>query len=98
MQPKAAEIFGALMSGETETFKRLLNEHADLANARNEDGDSLLLTAAYVGRRDLFDLLLEKGAGVSLFEASAVGLSDRVLEHLDGDPGLVNAYSHDGWT
>lgn len=97
MQPEV-EIFGALMTGDTGTFKRLLDEHPGLVNARNENGDSLLLTAAYTGRRDLFDLLLEKGAGVSLFEASAVGLSDRVLEHLDGDPALVNAYSHDGWT
>ncbi len=97
MQPEV-EIFGALMTGETGTFKRLLEEHPGLVNARNENGDSLLLTAAYMGRRDLFDLLLEKGAGVSLFEASAVGLSGRVLEHLDGDPALVNSYSHDGWT
>jgi ankyrin repeat protein len=97
MQPEV-EIFGTLMTGDTGTFKRLLDEHPNLLNARNENGDSLLLTAAYMGRRDLFDLLLEKGAGVSLFEASAVGLSGRVLEHLDGDPALVNAYSHDGWT
>jgi uncharacterized protein len=92
------EIFGALLTRETATFKRLLDEHPDLVHARNETGDSLLLTAAYAGRRDLFDLLLQKGAGVSLFEASAVGLADRVREHLDGDPALVNAYSHDGWT
>jgi uncharacterized protein len=97
MRPEV-EIFGALMTGETDRFKGLLDERPDLANARNENGDSLLMTAAYMGRRDLFDLLLEKGAGVSLFEASAVGLVDRVQEHVEKDPGLVNAYSHDGWT
>ncbi len=97
MRPEI-EIFGTLMTGETGKFKGLLDEHPDLANARNENGDSLLLTAAYMGRRDLFELLLERGAGVSLFEASAVGLVERVQEHLDGDAALVNAYSHDGWT
>jgi len=97
MQPEV-EIFGALMTGDTERFKALLNEHPDLANARNENGDSLLISAVYMGRQDLFDLLLEKGAGVSLFEASAVGLVDRVQEQVEKDPAVVNAYSHDGWT
>ena len=97
MQPEV-EIFGALMTGDTDRFKALLDEHPDLANARNENGDSLLISAVYMGRRDLFDLLLEKGAGVSLFEASAVGLVDRVQEQVEKDPAVVNAYSHDGWT
>lgn len=97
MQPEV-EIFGTLMAGDTERFKELLDERPDLANARNENGDSLLISAVYMGRRDLFDLLLEKGAGVSLYEASAVGLVDRVQEQVEKDPALVNAYSHDGWT
>ena len=97
MQPEI-EIFGVLMTGDTERLKGLLEQHPDLVNARNENGDSLLLSAVYMGRKDLFDLLLEKGAGVSLFEASAVGLIDRVQEHVEKDPALVNAYSHDSWT
>jgi uncharacterized protein len=97
MQPEV-EIFGALVTGDTATFRRLLGEHPDLANARSETGDTLLMTAAYMGRRDLFDLLIESGAGVSLFEASALGLVERVQERLADEPGLVNAYSHDGWT
>jgi ankyrin repeat protein len=97
MQPEV-EIFGALVTGDTRTFRRLLGEHPELANARNENGDTLLMTAAYVGRRDLFDLLIGAGAGVSLFEASALGLVERVQERLEEEPALVNAYSHDGWT
>jgi len=97
MQPEV-EIFGALMTGNTERFKGLLDERPELANARNENGDSLLISAVYMGRQDLFNLLLEKGAGVSLFEASAVGLVDRVQEQVEKDPALVNTYSHDGWT
>src|SRR6059036_804266 len=97
MQPEI-EIFGALMTGEIDTVRRLLNEHPELVNARNENGDSLLLAAAYSGRRELFELILEKGAGVSLFEASAAGLADRALEQIEADPAIVNAYSHDGWT
>src|SRR5262249_48909814 len=76
--------------------RELLDERPDLINARNESGDSLLLAAAYTGNRSLFELLLAKGAGVSLFEASAVGLVDRAQAHVDGDPAPANAYSHDG--
>jgi uncharacterized protein len=97
MQPEV-EIFAALVRGDTATFERLLEEHPGLANARNENGDTLLITAAYLGRRDLFDRLVEKGAGVNLFEASALGLVERVQERLTDEPALVNAYSHDGWT
>src|SRR5206468_9626119 len=97
MQPEV-EIFGALATGEIEKFKKLLDERPDLVNARNENGDSLLLSTVYMGRKDLFELLLQKGAGVSLFEASAVGLLDRVREQVEEEPALVNAYSHDGWT
>ena len=97
MQPEV-EIFGALVTGDSGTFRRLLKEHPGLANARNENGDTLLMTAAYLGRRDLFDLLIETGAGVNLFEASALGLAERVQERLEDEPALVNAYSHDGWT
>jgi len=97
MQPEI-EIFATLATGQTERFQALLEAHPDLVNARNENGDSLLLSAVYTGRRDLFELLLKKGAGVSVFEAAALGLVDRVEGHLEDDPKLVGAYSHDGWT
>jgi len=97
MEPEA-EIFGALMTGRIDRVRELLDERPDLVNARNESGDSLLLTAAYTGHTRLLELLLAKGAGVSLFEAAAVGLVERVQEQVEGDPAQVNAYSHDGWT
>src|SRR5262249_62027581 len=77
MEPEA-EIFGALTTGRIDRVRELLDERPDLINARNESGDSLLLAAAYTGHRDLFELLLAKGAGVSLFQAAAVALSERV--------------------
>lgn len=97
MKPEE-EVFAAVGLGDRDRLKALLEERPDLVNARNEAGDSLLLAAAYSGRKDLFELLLEKGAGVNVFEASALGLSDRVGEFLGADPSLANTYSHDGWT
>lgn len=98
MKTEEEDVFTAVAIGERDRLKALLDARPDLVNARNDDGDSLLLTAAYSGRKDVFDLLLEKGAGVNVFEASALGLSDRVGEFLGIDPSLANTYSHDGWT
>jgi uncharacterized protein len=93
-----AEIFAAVQVGETEKLKELLEKHPEWVNAKNESGDSLLLVAAYGGRREMFEMLLQRGAGVNLFEASALGLGDRVSALLEQDPAAVHSYSHDGWT
>ena len=92
------EVFMAVAIGDRDRLGALLDAHPHLVNARNPDGDSLLLSAAYSGRKELFELLIEKGAGVNVFEASALGLSDRVGEFLGAEPSLANSYSHDGWT
>lgn len=91
-------IFEAVQAGDASKVEALLDEVPGLLGARNDNGDSLLLVAAYAGRRPIFEALLKRGAAVGLFEASAGGLADRVRGHLDQDPALVGAYSHDGWT
>jgi ankyrin repeat protein len=96
--PPEAEVFEAAGRGDAARVKALLEAHPDWVNARNESGDSLLLAATYAGRRDIFDLLLLKGAAVNLFEAVASGLEDRVASFLEQDPAAANSYSHDGWT
>ncbi|HEV8202110.1 MAG TPA: ankyrin repeat domain-containing protein [Candidatus Polarisedimenticolia bacterium] len=97
MRPEE-EIFVAVERGNTARVDALLEADANLVHARNERGDSPLLTAVYTGRKDLFDRLLARGAGVSLHEAAALGHVDRVRQHLDADPRSVSSHSHDGWT
>ena len=93
-----SKAFAAVQKGDLETIESLLAIEPDIVNARNEEGSSLLLLAIYTGRRPVFELLLKRGAGVNLHEASAMGLDDRVVTRLDADPTLVNSLSHDGWT
>lgn len=92
------EIFAAVAAGDRSTLERILEREPELVNARNERGDSLLLAAAYAGRREIFRLLLDRGAGVNLFEAAALGLGDRASEILARDPASIRAHSPDGWT
>lgn len=97
MEPKE-ELFAAIQRGDTGKITELLDADPDRVNARDADGNSALLVATYTGRRETFELLLRRGAGVNLFEASALGLKEKVVDHIDRDPTLIHSYSHDGWT
>jgi uncharacterized protein len=55
-----------------------------------------VLQAVYRGDRDEAEQLAA-GKELDVFEASALGRTERVQELLDGDPSLVNAYGDDGF-
>jgi uncharacterized protein len=59
---------------------------------------SEILAAVYRGDQARVDELLAAGPELDVFEAAAVGRSERVQELLDGDPGLVSAWTEDGFT
>jgi ankyrin repeat protein len=56
------------------------------------------MLAAYAGRHDLAERLLEMGAKLDLIAAIALGRTDAVREMLTGDPRLLHKHSPDGWT
>jgi ankyrin repeat protein len=74
-----------------------LENDPDLAGARDAGGLSAVLTALYYGFPDIADLLIERGAPLNLFEASAAGRVDAVRETLDAAPRQVNAWAPDGF-
>lgn len=92
------DLFEAVAAGRRDEIESLLREDPVLLRARNEHGDSLLLAAAYAGRQEITDLLIEKGLAADFFEATALGLGERVRSEIEADPSLTRAYSHDGWT
>jgi uncharacterized protein len=55
-----------------------------------------ILQAIYRGDRDEAERLAA-GKELNVFEASALGRTDRVRELLDEDPSLVNAWAEDGF-
>ena len=92
-----ADVLGAIRRGDAKTVGDLLAAGPDLANARDERGNSPLLIATYTGKHDIVRLLLERGVRASFFEACALGLTADVRRELRDDPGLVGQWSHDGW-
>lgn len=96
--PDTAEVFRAIQQGDAARLGEILRAEPALAGARNERGDTVLLAAAYMGRREVIDRLLAAGVEPTLWEACALGLKENVVELLRRDPSAIGAYSHDGWT
>jgi ankyrin repeat protein len=98
MKPsKETELFAAIKAGELELVKALISEDPRLVDARSAAGESAILTAVYHRRKDIANLLVARGATLTLFEACAAGEFDRVERLLTSGQG-VNDFSHDGWT
>jgi uncharacterized protein len=67
-----------------------------LTDARSRTGESAILTAVYHRQKEIVNLLVARGAPLTLFEACAAGEVERV-ERL-ADASTINTYSADGWT
>jgi ankyrin repeat protein len=75
-----------------------------LIDARSRTGDSAILTAVYHRQKEIVNLLVARGATLTMFEACAAGEIERVErllgESASGAVGApeINGYSSDGWT
>ncbi len=91
------QFFEAIRAGDRERVDALLNADATLLAAKDEKGLGAYIAARYSGRSDIATMLLEKGVELDVYAASMAGAKERVLELIHENPGLVSAYSHDGW-
>jgi len=97
MSSAESDLFAAIKAGESDRVKAMVSADPALVDSRSETGDSAILTAVYHRRKDIVDLLVARGAMLTLHEACAAGEVDRLERLLAFDPD-VNAFSHDGWT
>lgn len=75
----------------------MVSADPSLVDARDAEG-SAILTAVYHRQKEIVNLLVARGAALSLFEAAAAGEIERVERLIGESAGDVNAYSPDGWT
>ena len=87
----------AIKEGNLKEVERLLDGTQSLVNAKNENGVSAVLVSVYYGEPAITDLLIQRGAELDIFEASAAGHKNRVAELLAQDKSLANAYAPDGF-
>jgi len=91
------DFLAAIKAGNIAEVTRLLDVEPALVNARDEQGLSVVLTAAYYQEPGIARLLVQRGAALSVFEACAVGELSRVQALVEQQPNLINAYAPDGF-
>src|SRR3989442_10926155 len=92
------KLFKAIEAGKLDEVRELIETDPKLASARNKDGASALTWAAYYRHKPICDLLLAAGLKADIFEASALGLKDRVEDLVKADRTAIGRDSFDGWT
>jgi ankyrin repeat protein len=92
----SAAFIDAIKAGEFERVKAMVTADPTLIDARSRTGDSAILTAVYHRQKEIVNLLVARGAPLSLCEACAAGEIERVERTLNAS--TINAYSADGWT
>lgn len=91
------DFFDAIRGGDAEKIAALLDAQPDLLKARNAQGQSGVLAAAYSGRAEIRDLLIARGAALELHEAVAAGQLGRVKQPIEEEPSLAKNISPDGF-
>ena len=99
----SAAFIDAIKAGEFERVKAMVSADPTLIDARSRTGESAILTAVYHRQKEIVNLLVARGATLSIFEACAAGEIERVERLLHEARAArwragVNDYSADGWT
>jgi len=93
-----SELFAAIARDDRPTVERLLDADRALLDARDGSGLSPLLAALYRGRAEIASAILARGPQLTVFEASAAGVLDRVRELVERDASLASATAPDGYS
>jgi uncharacterized protein len=90
-------FFEAIRAGEAGAVADLLDQDPSLLRARSQDGLSAVLMAIYYNEPQIAGLLIERGAPLDLFEASAAGQTGRLKAIVEAQPEAVNDFAPDGF-
>ena len=91
-------LFELIDAGDKDALGEALSDTPELAGKRNAEGLSPVLHALYTGHADLVDPILDANPPLDVFDAAAVGRTRGMEELLEAEPGLVDAWSADGFT
>ena len=87
---------------ELDSAKTLLDKHPEVLNASMNwgagDWETGLGGASHMGRRDIVEFLLERGARIDIFCAAMMGRLDAVRDFLALQPNLIDAKGPHGFT
>ncbi|MGO4695505.1 ankyrin repeat domain-containing protein [Paenibacillus sp. 2TAB26] len=92
------EMIEAVKISNLQKVVELIYKDSTLVNANNDKGETAILMSAYYRANEIKELLINNGAVLNIFEASAIGNTTRLNELLSSSPDLVHSYSADGFT
>ena len=92
------ELIELIRTGDIDQLESKLVEDPSLADARTEQGISLLQFAAYCRNPDAVRILRAHRSELDIFEAASLGEEGRVKQLLDREPELLKSFSADGFT
>ena len=90
------EVVDAIAAGDLESVRAIAaaNPRAGLVR---KDGVAAVMTARYHGRRDMVEALLPPDAELDIWEAAALGRTDRLRAIVEADPTIVDTDAPDGF-
>ena len=92
------DVFAAIDAGDAGAVTTMIGNEPRLASSRDGDGVSATMHALYRGRSEIAEAIAAALPELDVFEAAALGRSDRVRALLEADPSLARAVSPDGFT
>lgn len=98
MNETVAEFFDAIKADDIFGLTTMINQDQSLVDCENENGLPAVLFAIYYGRKEVALLLVQSGAKVDVFVASALNDLKRLERALAKDPEALSKFSVDGWT
>lgn len=91
-------LIEAIHADDAGAVRTALSADPAAAARMGDDGISPVRAALYRHNRELVDAVLEASPELDVFDAAALGRSERLEELLDAEPGAVNTFSGDGFT
>jgi ankyrin repeat protein len=91
------ELLEAIRAGDGDGVRAALAADPLAGTRRGADGVSAVLAARYHGRRDLVEALLPPDERLDVWEAAALGRTERLRALLDEDPSRADAVATDGF-
>lgn len=93
-----SDISQAIADKNLARVETILADDPSLVNARSAQGISMVMAAQYQGSADIVQALVMHNAQLDLYDASAIGDTDRAAGWLAMQPDLANTFSPDGFT
>ncbi|HEV8610349.1 MAG TPA: ankyrin repeat domain-containing protein [Thermoanaerobaculia bacterium] len=94
---EAERFLDAVQRGKDDEVAKLLDEDPALLHSQRS-GVSAVRVAVYHRQPEVASILVDRGARLDVFDASAIGETGRLRDVLSGDPSQANAVASDGFT